>query len=49
MNVLKEYLIKLVDLLIRKLWNILQRPSLLQIFYKSLIRLYLDYNYIIYD
>ena len=47
---LKEYLIKLVNLLVllTSSENILPRPSLLQI-YKSFVRPQLDYGDIIYD
>ena len=50
MNMLKEYLIKLVNLLVllTSSENILPRPSLLQI-YKSFVRPQLDYGDIIYD
>ena len=50
MNMLKEYLIKLVNLLVllTSSENVLPRPSLLQI-YKSFVRPQLDYGDIIYD
>ena len=51
MNILTEYLIKLVSLLVlfaSKLRNFLPRPSPLQI-YKCFVRLHLDYGDIIYD
>ena len=50
MNILKEYLIKLVNLLVLFAVSeiFLPRPSLLQL-YKSFVRPHLDYGDIIYD
>ena len=50
MNILKEYLIKLVNLMVLFASSeiFLPKPSLLQI-YKSFVRPHLDYGDIIYD